>query len=49
MYIHLIDNPDDEWDEDRMDIIGQNGNDGDHYKKDDNDERPMDSNKSSHD
>lgn len=21
----------DEWDEDRLDIIGQNGNEGDHY------------------
>ena len=22
----------DEWDEDRMDVIGQNGNDGEHYE-----------------
>lgn len=45
MYIHLI-NDDDDWDEERIDIIGQNGNDGIHYEKDDENERPVDSNKS---
>ena len=29
----LYDNKDDDWDEKRMDRIGQNGNDGEHYKK----------------
>jgi len=27
----LIENPSEVWDEDRIDIIGQNGNDGLHY------------------
>ena len=48
MYIHLIDD-DDDWDEKRIDIIGQNGNDGIHYKNEESeqDERPLDSDKSS--
>ena len=29
----LYDNKDDDWDEKRMDRIGQNGNDGEHYEK----------------
>ena len=29
----LYDNKDDDWDEKRMDRIGQNGNDGEHYDK----------------